>query len=124
MASYWWVLIVVLCLTNIVTVIYVIQRAANRQTAQARQEASVRSSGEAARALIMESTDTGTRYGAFTFLLIRLRLRVSPAFGDAFETTIEAKISPVRVPDFAEGKEIAVRIAPDTRQVVIDQRVQ
>ncbi|KOF52423.1 MULTISPECIES: DUF4381 family protein [unclassified Achromobacter] len=100
-----------------------------RKQVQRRQEAAaqveqVRRTGDPASALVLEATDTGKRLGAYTYFVVKLRLRVTPAAGEAFETEINANISPVRIPDFAEGKVIAVRVDPRTRAVAVDQRTQ
>jgi hypothetical protein len=84
----------------------------------------VRAKGVPATAMVLQATDTGVRRGNNLFIVVALRLAVQPGNGGkGFETTIDAPISPVRLPDFAEGKQIDVMIDVRTREVAVAQRV-
>lgn len=102
--------------------IYIVKRQVERRAAVAQKDETVRTSGDPATATVLETTDTGTRTGADEYFIWRLRLAVRPALGQPFETTIDVPVAPTRFADFAEGKEIRVRVAADSQQVVVDQR--
>ena len=90
--------------------------------AQKRQE-TIRTTGISGTATVIEVTDTGTRLGNDLYYVLSMTLAVDATDTlPAFQTTISVPVSPVRMPDFAEGKQIAVRIEPETREVVVDQR--
>ena len=121
----WWAtLIVVLILLEVLVFAFFIRRNMAHRAEITHQENVVRDTGESTTALVLETTDTGKRLGAYLYIVVKLRLQITPSTGSAFETTIEANISPVRLGDFAEGKQIAVRCNPQTRAVVIDQRTR
>ncbi|OZI37318.1 hypothetical protein CAL29_02540 [Bordetella genomosp. 10] len=104
--------------------IYNIKRQIDRRAAVVQKEEAVRASGDAATATVLETADTGVRTGADEYFIWRLRLAVRPALGQPFERTIEVPVAPTRFADFAEGKEIRVRVAADRGQVVVDQRTK
>lgn len=100
-----------------------------RQTLAARAEADrrrdeVKMTGKAARATVLHNFDTGTRMGGDTQIVVGMRLNVQPDDGAAaFATHVEVPVSPLRLTDFAEGCEIAVRYDPSTYEVAIAQRL-
>lgn len=100
-----------------------------RQTLAARTRADrrldeVKTSGKAARATILHNFDTGVRLGGDSHIVVGMRLNVQPDDGDAaFATHIEVPVSPLRLADFAEGCEIAVRYDPATYEVAVAQRL-
>ena len=121
----WWAyLILVLLGLEAFVIAFFIRRTFKRKAQAERQEAFIRTTGEPGTALVVEITDTGERSESESYLFVKLRLQVTPSISAPFHTTIDARISPVRLADFAEGKQIAVRIEPGTQVVVIDQRVQ
>lgn len=121
----WWAVAISLFLLieALMAIWYIRKLSRQRIEATARQE-EIRHTGEAGSALVLEVTDTGTRLGAYSFLILRLRLRVTCLNGEEFETEINAPISPLRISDFAEGKHIKVSIDTNVRTVVVNQRTQ
>lgn len=121
----WWAAAIGLfLLVEALVAIWFIRRWTRQRAEIAAPLEEIRGTGETGSALILEATDTGKRLGAYSFLVVRLRLRVTRPHGEEFETEIDAHISPVRIPDFAEGKHIKVSIDPHTRMVAVNQRTQ
>lgn len=120
----WFGPVAILLIASFAWNIYSIKRQVERRAAAAQKEETVRSAGDAATATVLETTDTGVRTGADEYFIWRLRLSVRPALGQSFESTIDVPVAPTRFGDFAEGKEIRVRVAADRRQVVVDQRTK
>jgi hypothetical protein len=90
----------------------------------ARQE-KVRELGRAGTAIVIRTTDTGTRLGAVQFFVIDITLRVEAEDGEpAFDTTLRVPVSPVRLVDFAEGRIVRVRVDTATREIALDQRTE
>ena len=102
---------------------WLFRRMEQRRAQTREQAAEILASGMPATALVLETSATGTERGGL--LEVQLRLRVTPGDGGApFESAVLVDLSPVRIADFAEGKVIAVRVDPATRQVVIAQRTR
>ena len=114
----------ILTLLQILVVGLILWGMFKRKRAKERHEEHVRNTGTPATALVLDATDTGDHDENSSLLHIMLRLQVTPSIGAPFETTLKSKISPIRIADFTEGKEIAVRVEPQTQFVVIAQRVQ
>lgn len=119
----WAWLVVLLIVVEAVVLIGFFRKQAARRAAAEAQVVQVQRTGDPATARVLETIDTGRRLGEVAYLIVKLRLAVQPASGEPFETLIEARISPVRIGDFSEGREIAVRVDPQTRAVAVDQRV-
>ena len=114
----------ILSLLQILVLVLILGGLYKRIQAKKRHEEHVRNTGTPATALVLDATDTGDHDENSSLLHIMLHLQVTPSIGTPFETTLKSKISPIRIADFTEGKEIAVRVEPQTQFVVIDQRVQ
>lgn len=98
---------------------FALQRMLARQVAGEPRADAVRVSGLPARALVLETHDTGRRVFRI-FMLTRLKLSVDAPDG-AFETEITVPISAVKVAEFAPGKTIKVRVDVQTGEVAVDQ---
>ncbi|AHZ82434.1 MULTISPECIES: DUF4381 family protein [Brucella] len=122
--TWWAVAIGLFLLIEALMAIWYIRRLSRQRVETTAALKEVQHTGEPGSALVLEATDTGKRLGAYSFLVVRLRLRVTRANGEEFETAIDAHISPVRIADFAEGKHIKVSIDPHARTVVLNQPVQ
>ena len=121
----WWVsLIVATSVAQVFVIAYFVRRTYKRWAEIEQREAHIRATGEAGTALVTEINDTGRQFGPNDHPIVQLRLQVEPARGLPFDTTLEARLSPVRIGNFTEGKRIAVRIDPLTQAVAIDQRTQ
>lgn len=86
--------------------------------------AQVLAGGVPAVATVLTSTDTEMRIDVI-YILTRLDLKVeTTATVPAFVTQVVVPISPVKLVDFAEGRQIRVKVDPATRKVAIDQPVK
>ncbi|AOB33238.1 hypothetical protein AKI39_24490 [Bordetella sp. H567] len=104
--------------------LYMARRRQHRMLALAQARETVQRTGVPATARILRTVDTGTRLGADRFFVWKLSLAVDHAAQGAFETEIRVPISPVRFGDFAEGRDIRVRIDAHSGKVVVDQRTE
>jgi hypothetical protein len=121
-----WAVIILVVLTAIALRGYwaVRRHFGERERAEQRLD-NIRTAGTPATATVLAAADTGVRRGADTFFLVALTLRVLPEDGvDSFDTSITVPLSPVRIPDFAEGRRIKVKVDPGTHDVAVDQRTQ
>jgi len=86
--------------------------------------ARVLAEGVPATAVVRASTDAEIRVERI-YILTRLTLDIQ-ANGPvpAFEAEVLAPISPVKLPDFATGRRIRVKVDPATRRVAIDQALK
>jgi hypothetical protein len=72
-------------------------------------------------ARVLAIADTATRIDRI-FILTRLNLHVDAVGGlPDFDTQITVPLSPVKMPQFAPGQVVKVRVDPATREVAIDQ---
>jgi hypothetical protein len=70
---------------------------------------------------VLDSTDTRTRIDRI-YILTRLRLQVDAVGGlPDFETELTVPLSPVKMPQFAPGRTVQVKVDPATRDIAIDQ---
>ena len=80
--------------------------------------------GKPTTAVVLDTYDTGNRVDSI-YLMVRLNLRVEDAEGvPGFETITVVPISPVKLPDFAIGRTVKVRVDPATKDVAMDQPVR
>lgn len=120
----WTSLVLLIIVAEGCMALYMVKRRQDRQPASAHAQDTVQRSGIPATARVLRTVDTGTRLGADRFFVWRLRLAVDHAAYGPFETEIRVPVSPARFGDFAEGREILVRIDSRTRDVVVDQRTE
>lgn len=120
----WWALLAA-CLALLVAAgLHAMRRRARLLEEETRLAARIRRTGVPASAEILDTADTGKRLDNVSVTL-HLRLRVMPASGmEAFETEIEAPVSPLRILDFKAGRTVDVRVDPESRRVVMDQRLR
>lgn len=86
--------------------------------------AQVLAEGISATAIVRASTDTEMRVERI-YILTQLKLGIeAQGLVPEFETDVMAPISPVKLPDFATGKRISVKVDPATRRVAIDQALK
>jgi hypothetical protein len=104
--------------------IYSVKRHFDKRSQVEQKQNNIRATGDSAVATVLETTDTGVRTGAEEYFIWRLRLSVRPNDDAPFETTIDVPVAPTRFADFGEGREIRVRVAPKTHDVVVDQRTK
>jgi hypothetical protein len=104
--------------------LYMVKRRQDRRRALARTQEAIQRTGHQSTARILQTMDTGTRLGADQFFVWRLTLAVEHAVHGSFEAEIRVPISPARFSDFAEGRNILVRVDMHTRDVVVDQRTE
>lgn len=101
-----------------------LRRRAGDAQVLARQE-QVRQTGRAATAVVTRLDDTGTRLGADKFFVVDMTLSVQAGDGiPAFDAAVRVPVSPVRLADFAEGRQVRVRVDAATREVALDQRTE
>ncbi|OZI63160.1 hypothetical protein [Bordetella genomosp. 11] len=104
--------------------LYMVKRRQDRERARLHEGEALRCTGHPATARILRTVDTGTRLGADRFFVWRLRLAVDHAPHGSFETEVQVPVSPARFGDFAEGRDIPVRVDVRTRRVIVDQRTE
>ena len=86
--------------------------------------AQVLAEGAPATAIVRASTDTEMRVERI-YILTQLKLGIEAQGAvPEFEADVMAPISPVKLPDFATGKRIRVKVDPASRRVAIDQPLQ
>ncbi len=101
--------------------VFLLQRVIVRVATKAKMTERVRAEGKPTTAVVLDTYDTGTRVNTI-YVMVRLTLRIEDAEGvTGFETTTVAPISPVKLPDFAIGRTIKVRVDPATKDVAMDQ---
>ncbi|MFH0134038.1 hypothetical protein ACGLHS_27785 [Variovorax sp. VaC1] len=97
------------------------QSEVNRRVMGSDRAERVLRTGQAAVATVLDSHDTGMRV-EFIYVMVRLKLRVQPEGGlPAYETELDAPISPVKLADFAPGRSVKLRFDPVSREIAIDQ---
>lgn len=112
---------VVLLVVVSTVAVFVIQRFIVRLATKAGTTERVLADGRPTTAVVLDTYDTGNRVSSI-FLMVRLTLRIEDAEGvPGFETTTVVPISPVKLPDFAIGRTIKVRVDPATKDVAMDQ---
>ncbi|ARP88383.1 hypothetical protein [Bordetella genomosp. 9] len=138
----WMALVVLIIMVEGAVALYHVKRRHDRTVRETQASETIRRTGASASAQVLQATDTGVRLGADRFFIWKLRLAVQPAASEAladrgvaadsaagelrlpFETEIKVPISPARFADFAEGRQIRVRVEPGTHSVVVDQRTE
>jgi hypothetical protein len=120
----WATLVLLIILAEGAMALYTVKRRQERNAYAARGQQTVLRAGAQATAVILRTMDTGTRLGADQFFVWKLTLAVRHAAQGSFETEIRVPISPARFGDFAEGREILVRVDGRTRDVVVAQRTE
>jgi hypothetical protein len=115
----------VLILVVVSTVgILLLQRVIVRLATKAGTTKRVLADGRPTTAVVLDTYDTGSRVDTI-YVMVRLTLRIENAEGlPGFETTTVAPISPVKLPDFAIGRTVKVRVDPATKDVAMDQPVR
>ncbi len=98
-----------------------VQSVVNRRVMGVDRAERVLRTGQPAVATVLESYDTAMRVERI-YILVRLKLRVQPEGGlPAYETELDAPISPVKLADFAPGRSVKLRFDPVSREIAIDQ---
>lgn len=98
-----------------------VQSVVNRRVMGVDRAERVLRTGQPAVATVLESYDTAMRVERI-YILVRLKLRVQPEGGlPAYETEMDAPISPVKLADFAPGRSVKLRFDPVSREIAIDQ---
>lgn len=98
-----------------------LQRMSNDAVSGAGRSQHVLRVGLPTTAKVLDATDTGTRIDRI-YVIARLRLQVDAAGAvPGFETTIDVPLTPVKLPQFAPGQTVRVKVDPATRHVAIDQ---
>lgn len=120
----WTSLVLLIIVAEGCMALYMAKRRQDRKLAVAHAQDALQRTGVQSTARILRTVDTGTRLGADRFFVWKLTLAVEHAAQASFETEIRVPISPARFGDFAEGRDIRVRIDPHTRAVVVDQRTE
>jgi hypothetical protein len=101
--------------------ILVLQRFIVRLTTKASTTKRVLADGKPTTAVVLDTYDTGSRVDTI-YVMVRLTVRIEDAEGVAgFETTTVVPISPVKLPDFAIGRTVKVRVDPASKDVAMDQ---
>ena len=104
-----------------VLAVLVLQRVIVRLATKARTTERVMAEGRPSTAVVLDTYDTGSRVNTI-YVMVRLTLRIEDAEGvPGFETTTVVPISPVKLPDFAIGRTIKVRVDPVSKDVAMDQ---
>jgi hypothetical protein len=124
-SSNWWYLLIPLAAVVVVVSgafgILKLQKAANAKAAGTDRAAHVLRVGLPTTAKVLDSTDTRTRIDRI-YILTRLRLQVDAVGGlPDFETELTVPLSPVKMPQFAPGRTVQVKVDPATRDIAIDQ---
>jgi hypothetical protein len=124
-SSNWWYLLIPLAAVVVVVSgafgIHKLQKAANAKAAGTDRAAHVLRVGLPTTAKVLDSTDTRTRIDRI-YILTRLRLHVDAVGGlPDFETELTVPLSPVKMPQFAPGRTVQVKVDPATRDIAIDQ---
>jgi uncharacterized membrane protein YqiK len=97
------------------------QGVVNREVMGADRAERVLRTGQPAVATVLESYDTGVRVERI-YIIVRLKLQVRPEGGlPAYQTELDAPISPVKLADFAPGRSVKLRFDPVSREIAIDQ---
>jgi hypothetical protein len=120
----WFGPVVIVMIASTAWNIYRMKRHFDQRAEVEQERSTIRATGDPAVAIVLETTDTGVRTGADEYFIWRLRLSVHPVSDAPFETTIQVPVAPTRFTDFGEGREIKVKVAPKTREVVVDQRTR
>ena len=98
-----------------------VQSVVNRRVMGVDRAERVLRTGQPAVATVLESYDTGVRVERI-YIIVRLKLQVQPEGGlPAYETELDAPISPVKLADFAPGRSVKLRFDPVSREIAIDQ---
>ncbi|WP_454902070.1 hypothetical protein [Variovorax gossypii] len=98
-----------------------LQRMSNDAVSGAGRSQHVLRVGLPTTARVLDANDTGTRVDRI-FIITHLRLQVDAAGAvPGFETSIDVPLSPVRLPQFAPGQIVKVKVDPATHHVAIDQ---
>ncbi|WP_431109226.1 hypothetical protein [Variovorax paradoxus] len=101
-----------------------LQKASNAKAAGTDRVAHVLRVGLQTTAKVLDSTDTRTRIDRI-YILTRLRLHVDAVGGmPDFETQLTVPLSPVKMPQFAPGRVVRVKVDAATRDVAIDEPMQ
>lgn len=123
-SNFWYLLIPLAALVVVVSGAFGIlklQKAANAKAAGTDRAAHVLRVGLPTTAKVLDSTDTRTRIDRI-YILTRLRLQVDAVGGlPDFETELTVPLSPVKMPQFAPGRTVQVKVDPATRDIAIDQ---
>ncbi|CAM3916749.1 hypothetical protein [Bordetella bronchialis] len=120
----WTSLVLLLIVAEGGMALYMIKRRQHRELAVTRTQETLLREGQPSTARILRTVDTGTRLGADRYFVWQLRLAVRHDPQGLFETDIRVPVSPARFADFAESRDIRVRVDPRTRHVVVDQRTE
>jgi len=123
-SNFWFLLIPLAALVVVVSGAFGImklQKLANAKIAGTDRAAHVLRVGLPTTAKVLASTDTRTRIDRI-YILTRLRLQVDAVGGlPDFETELTVPLSPVKMPQFAPGRTVQVKVDPATRDVAIDE---
>jgi hypothetical protein len=123
-SNFWYLLIPLAALVVVVSGAFGIlklQKAANAKAAGTDRAAHVLRVGLPTTAKVLDSTDTRTRIDRI-YILTRLRLQVDAVGGlPDFETELTVPLSPVKMPQFAPGRTVQIKVDPATRDIAIDQ---
>ncbi|MEJ1128161.1 hypothetical protein V9L20_11310 [Variovorax sp. CCNWLW225] len=123
-SNFWFLLIPLAALVVVVAGglgILKLQKAANAKAAGTDRAAHVLRVGLPTTGKVLDSTDTRTRIDRI-YILTRLRLHVD-AVGEVpdFETELTVPLSPVKMPQFAPGRMVRIKVDPATRDIAIDE---
>lgn len=123
-SNFWFLLIPLAALVVVVAGglgILKLQKAANAKAAGADRAAHVLRVGLPTTGKVLDSTDTRTRIDRI-YILTRLRLHVDAVGGvPDFETELTVPLSPVKMPQFAPGRMVRIKVDPATRDIAIDE---
>ncbi|WP_157609052.1 hypothetical protein [Variovorax sp. Root411] len=123
-SNFWYLLIPLAGLVVVVSGAFGVmklQKASNAKAAGADRAAHVLRVGLPTTAKVLASTDTRTRIDRI-YILTRLRLHVDAAGGvPDFETELTVPLSPVKMPQFAPGRTVQIKVDPATREIAIDE---
>ena len=123
-SNFWFLLIPLAALVVVVAGglgILKLQKAANAKAAGTDRAAHVLRVGLPTTGKVLDSTDTRTRIDRI-YILTRLRLHVDAVGGlPDFETELTVPLSPVKMPQFAPGRMVRIKVDPATRDIAIDE---
>jgi len=123
-SNFWFLLIPLAALVVVVAGglgILKLQKAANAKAAGTDRAAHVLRVGLPTTGKVLDSTDTRARIDRI-YILTRLRLHVDAVGGvPDFETELTVPLSPVKMPQFAPGRMVRIKVDPATRDIAIDE---
>jgi hypothetical protein len=122
--NFWYLLIPLAAVVVVVSGAFGVmklQKASNAKAAGADRAAHVLRVGLPTTGKVLDSTDTRTRIDRI-YILTRLRLHVDAVGGlPDFETELTVPLSPVKMPQFAPGRMVRIKVDPATRDIAIDE---